>query len=409
MKKAFTILVVLGVVGLFGWQVYCKVTASAKPPGSQRRSVAVAVEVAPVEKTTVRDVGQFTGSLLARSQFIVAPKVPGRLEKLHVDMGDSVQSGQLVAVLDSQEYDQEVKQAEAEVDVAKANVAECNSSLEVARREFERATALRDRKIASESELDEAEANYKACDAKHKVSLAQVARMEAALEAARVRQRYTRIRASWEGGGEVRVVGEQFVDEGAMLRANDPIVSVLDVGSVTAVIYVSEREYAKVRVGQAVIAGTDAYPGREFPGTVVRVAPLLKETSREARVEVEVPNPERLLKPGMFVRARIEMDRHEAATVVPFSALARGQQGVFLVEREDMKARFVSVETGIVTGELAEIVRPPLEGLVVTLGHHLLEDGSTVVLPESAQKTAAGEELSPDVPAVEPRSMGGRP
>jgi len=412
MKKALVIVIVVAVVGVFGWQVYRKVTASVAGSGGWQRAVAVAVEVEPVQKITIREVGQFTGTLIARSQFILAPKVPGRLEKLYVDIGDSVQRDQLIAVLDSQEYAQQVEQARAELEVAKANVAECSSALDVARREFERAVALREKKIASESELDEAEAHYKACEAKHKVSLAQVAQKEAGLKAAQVRLSYTQIRASWEDGNELRVVGERFVDEGTMLRANDHIVSVLDVSSLTAVIHVIEEDYPKVRIGQAVVSTTDAYPGREFPGTVVRVAPLLKETSRQARVEVEMPNPELLLKPGMFVTARIELDRHDGATVVPFSALARrnGQQGVFLLEDEEMKARFVPVETGIVTSELAQITQPALEGYVVTLGHHLLEDGSPVILPAGAgQETEAQERASPDVPAGEPQPRGSRP
>ena len=79
MKRALPIVVVLGVLGLLGWRVYLKATASAAGLREERRAVAVAVEVAPVQKVTIRDVGQFTGSLLPRSQFIVAPKVPGRL------------------------------------------------------------------------------------------------------------------------------------------------------------------------------------------------------------------------------------------------------------------------------------------------------------------------------------------
>jgi len=411
MKKAVAIVVVLTVVVLLGWHVYRKVSASEKGPGGPRPTVAVAVEVRPVEKTTIRDVRKLTGSLLPRSQFTVAPKVPGLLEKVLVNMGDSVQRGQLIAVLDSQEYAQQVEQARAELEVAKPSVAECSSSLDVAKREFERAMALRDKKIASESDLDEAEANYKACDAKHKVSLAQVQQKIASLREAEVRLSYTQIRASWEDGSEMRAIGERFVDEGEMLGANEPIVSVLDVSSLTAVIHVIERDYAKLRLGQAVVVTTDAHPDMEFRGTVVRIAPLLKETSRQARVDVEVPNPESLLKPGMFVRARIELDRHDGATVVPFSALVKrdGQQGVFLVERGDMKARFVPVETGILTAELAELIQPPLEGEVVTLGHHLLEDGSAVVLPGASQETKAAERASPSVSPSGMTPTGGRP
>ena len=84
---------------------------------------------------------------------------------------------------------------------------------------------------------------------------------------------------------------------------NAPIVSILDIHSLTAVIHVIERDYSKVRVGQKVIVTTDAFPGSTFTGKIVRIAPLLKETSRQARVEIEVPNRDRLLKPGMFIRS----------------------------------------------------------------------------------------------------------
>jgi RND family efflux transporter MFP subunit len=137
---------------------------------------------------------------------------------------------------------------------------------------------------------------------------------------------------------------------------------------------------------------TDAYPGQVFAGRIVRVAPLLKETSREARVEVEIPNPEGLLKPGMFVRAQIEFDRHDNATVVPTNALARREdrQGVFLADLTEKKARFVPVTVGIRSGDEAEITAPPLAGMVVTLGQHLLTDGSAIVVGEAASAPPAG-------------------
>ncbi len=211
-----------------------------------------------------------------------------------------------------------------------------------------------------------------------------MAQKEAALRAVEVRLSYSKIQASWEDGDEQRIVGERFVDEGAMLKANDPIVSILDIHSLTAVIHVIERDYSKVRPGQETIVTTDAFPGKSFTGRVVRVAPLLKETSREARVEIEIPNPDGDLKPGMFVRVEIEFEKRSEATVVPPSALVKrnSSQGVFLADTENMKARFVPITLGIVNGELAEVIRPALSGQVVVLGHHLLEDGGAIILPE---------------------------
>jgi RND family efflux transporter MFP subunit len=203
------------------------------------------------------------------------------------------------------------------------------------------------------------------------------------LNAAQVRFSYTQIVASWEDGNEERIVGERFVDEGEMLKANDPIVSVLEIHLLTAVIYVIERDYSLVKAGQEAVINTDAFPEKSFPGTIVRVAPLLRETSRQARVEIEVPNPERLLKPGMFIRAELEFAKHDDATVVPMAAIARrgGQQGVFLADTQKKKATFVPVTLGITEKGLAEVLDPPLSGAVVTLGQHLLEDGSSILLP----------------------------
>jgi RND family efflux transporter MFP subunit len=408
-KKAIFVLIVLVLVGLFGWKVYRKTSMPVDNSGRRRQVNAVAVEVASVQKTTIREVELFTGSLLPESYFVVAPKVGGRLEKLLVNIGEIVKQDELIAELDDEEYAQQVEQARAELEVAKANLMESRSSLDVASREFKRAQSLWKKKITSESELDSARAQYSAQQAKHKVALAQVAQKEASLRAAKVRLSYTKIRVSWENGDEARVIGERFVDEGAMLKANDPIVSVLDVQPLTAVIHVIERDYSKVKPGQEAIVMTDAFPGKTFMGRVLRVAPLLKEASRQARVEIDVSNPDGLLKPGMFVRVQIEFARHGNATVVPLGALVKrnGQQGVFVADTDQMKARFVPVTPGIVNGELAEVLSPSLSGPVVTLGHHLLEDGSAIILPDLESESSASREVDRESAPSRTKGQGG--
>ncbi|MFH0962621.1 MAG: efflux RND transporter periplasmic adaptor subunit [Planctomycetota bacterium] len=392
MKRIAVTLVVVLVVGLLGWQIYRKLTGAKESGGSARRTPAVAVLVAPVQRAAIRDVGYFTGTLLAKSQFLVAPKVSGRLEKLFVNIGEPVKNGGLIALLDSQEYGQQVEEARAELEVGKANLADCHSALEVAGREQERVQELRQQKIASEAELDQAQANYRACEAKQQVALAQIRQKEAALKAAEVRLSYTRIEAVWEDGGGQRLVAERFVDEGAMLKANDPIISVVDTSLVIAVIYVIERDFPEVLLGQAATVDTDAYPGREFYGKIARRAPVLREESRQARVEIEVPNPDGSLAPGMFVRVSIELAEHQDAVVVPMTALVRrnGREGVFLADTKEMTCRFVPVTLGIANGDSAEVLDPKLEGMVVTLGQHLLEDGAPIA-PSDTKSAPVGE------------------
>lgn len=392
MKKIVAILIALGVVGFLGGRIHKKLSMRRQRFARPRGGFAVAVETTPVQKTTIRDVALFSGTLLPKSQFTVAPKIAGRLKKLLVDVGDPVKRGDSIAFLDDDEYFQQVEQARAELEVVSANVEESLSALSVGEREFDRVRTLYEKKIASESELDAAQAQYNAQEAKYRVALAQVTQKDAELLAAQVRFSYTQILAMWEDGTEPKVVGERFVHEGEMLKANDPIVSILDIHTLTAVIHVIERDYSRVQASQDVVMTTDAVPGRTFPGKIVRVAPLLKETSRQARVEVEVLNSQGLLKPGMFIRAEIEFAQHPDATAVPVAALVKrgGQQGVFLADTKEMKARFVPVKSGVVDGGLSEVISPPLSGMVVTLGQHLLENGSAITLPPKESEAVRG-------------------
>jgi multidrug efflux pump subunit AcrA (membrane-fusion protein) len=91
-----------------------------------------------------------------------------------------------------------------------------------------------------------------------------------------------------------------------------------------------------------------------------------------------------MLKPGMFVRARVEFARHENATLVPLPALVRrdDKEGIFIADTQNLKARFVPVTRGITNGEIVEITEPEVSGLVITMGNHLLEDGSDITLPK---------------------------
>lgn len=388
-KKTVGLVVLLALGAAAGWRVYLKIVEQ-RGVGRGGGARVVPVAIAPAGRETVRAELEFTGAILPRSRFVVAPKVPGRLERLNVNIGDSVRNGDLIAVLDGEEYAQQSAQARAEMDVNKAQLIEAQSALTVAERDAERVRELHAQRIASESELDEIEARARAARAKAQVAEAQIQRADAALKAAEVRLSYTRIHVSWEGGGGTRLVGERFCDEGAMLRANDPLVSIVDTESVLAVIYVIERDFPDIIPGQAATLLTDAYPGRTFEAKVARRAPVLDEASRHARVEIEAANPEGLLAPGMFARVVIEFEERADALTVPVAALTRrnGDHGVFLADTNSMTCSFVPVKTGILSGGLAEILSPGLDGaLVVTLGHHLLEDGAAISLP-----TAGGGE-----------------
>ncbi|MFH1007494.1 MAG: efflux RND transporter periplasmic adaptor subunit [Candidatus Latescibacterota bacterium] len=342
----------------------------------------VAVEADSVRYGPIREVRGFTGTVFPLYRYVVAPKVPGRIIELTKRIGDSVGHGEIVARIDDAEYQQAVREAEANLKIARATLAEAESEFELARQELERAQSLQAKGIASPSELDASATRHTAQAARLRLAQAQVEQREAALESARIRLGYTVLRGSGPG-----FVGERFADEGTLLAPNSPVASIIGIDTVIVRTAIIERDYGRVRVGQPVDVEVDAFAGKRFRGTVFRIAPMLKETSRMAEMEVTVANDSLLLKPGMFANVRVTLSERDRAQLVPTQAIVQqdGATGVFVVERDSAVVRFVLIQTGIGMSEKTEVVSPKLEGLIVTLGQHLLKDGSPVILPKGNQ------------------------
>ncbi len=371
---------VLAVVGALAWGAIGRVQDLAQKPAPRGGDRAVPVEVAMIERGPIEHRRTFTGTLDPKAEFVVAPKVSGRVERLDVDLADTVTRGQRVAKLDNDEYVQSVAQAKAELAVAKANLAEAESLLNIAERELQRAEKLHARGVASESQRDTATADQLAKQARVAVTGAQVIQSQAALEGARIRLGYTDVTAGWRGGNDQRVVAERYVDEGETVAANAPLLRIVEMHPITAVFFVTERDYTLLRSGQAVTLRTDAHPGAVFEGRIARIAPVFSESTRQARVEVGIDNPELQLKPGMFVRATVVLDRVEDATIVPEQALVRrdGSDGVFVIADDGKSVSWRVVEVGVHQDGRVQVIGNGLTKQVVTLGQQLLDDNSAV-------------------------------
>lgn len=373
---------------------------SAGKAGGGRRgpggAAVVAVEVLPLTTGSLVDEGRFVGSIESTTKFMVAPKISGRIKRLHVDIGDQINNGAVIATLDDEELLLGVKQAEADLEIARANFNESADLLEISQRELERVKKMRQQKVSSEVEVETADAAYKTRLAKHQVNKALLSQKEAALATSRLKLTYATVDASWSGNSGRRLIAERFQNEGAMINANSAIVSVIDIATLTAVIDVVERDYFKIKSGMLAEIETAAVPGRIFPARVTRISPLLNELSRQARIELELANRDHLLKPGMFIKARLIYERHDGVTVAPASALVRRNdlEGLFVVDEEKNIASFVPIQVGFREGDKIEVVSPAISGNVVILGHHLLEDGSRIKLPgknEPQKNDSAGQ------------------
>jgi RND family efflux transporter MFP subunit len=346
----------------------------------------VAVEIDSVRFGPIREIREFTGSVYPYNQYVVAPKVSGRVIQIRKRIGDWVRRGELIARIDDAEYQQAVLEAEANLRIAEASVAESQSQLELVREQKERMESLKAKDLASSAEMDAAATNYNAQESRYKLALAQVEQRRASLNSANIRLNYTLLAASRAG-----YIGERFVDEGALLAPNTAVVSVIEIDSVIVRTTITERDYGLIEAGQPVSVIVDAFASRTFAGRVSRIAPMLKEASRVAQMEVEVRNDSLLLKPGMFARVDVMVAAKDKARIVPSRAVVSrgGETGVFMVPDGEAVARYYPVKTGIVTPDITEILSPALEGRVVTLGQHLLQDGSPVLLLQSQSAASA--------------------
>ena len=389
----------LCLVLVMGWLALKRV--QKQPPdqvqGNSQR--AIPVEAAFIENGPIEQQRIFSGALEAQAEFLAAPKVSGRIEKIFLNISDLVERGQVVAELDNDEYIQAVNQAQAELQVSQANLSEAKKALELAARELKRMEVLRQRGVASESQLDASRASASGKEAGLEVARAQVVRAEAVLETVKIHLRYTRITADWTGGDDQRVVAERYVDEGETVSANTPLLRIIELDPIVGVVFVSERDYARLRPGQEVLLVTDAYPDKEFPGRIIRIAPVFKQATRQARVELLVDNPRQLLKPGMFIRAKVILARLSTATIVPEQALTQRENryGVFLVNPDGRTVTWRPVDVGIRDGSRVQIEGTDLSGRVVTLGQQLLKDGSSITIP-SDSIPLEGENKNTDAP-----------
>ncbi|MCB9883529.1 MAG: efflux RND transporter periplasmic adaptor subunit [Planctomycetes bacterium] len=422
-KWTFLLLLLALVTGL-GWALVTKLGRSGDAPAGSRTTGPIPVEVAPVTLGKITQRRTFSGALEAYETIVVAPKVAGRITKLRVDLADPVKRGQVVVELDNAEFVQAIAQATAEQAVADARVREAEKALLIARKQIERIQSMKDRGLSADVDLETAQIDLLRAEAALDVAQAESKRATASLETARIREGYTRVTCDWndetiriDGGSgfrrrltfftslstgialwkdTFRVVGERLVNEGETVSANTPLIRVVRLNPMQGVLFATERDYGDLRVGQRIDAVTDAHPGRHFAGTIRRIAPVFRQNSRQARVELQLDNDDEALKPGMFVRVTIALREAENASIVPELALtSRNEQpGVFLLTGDGKNVTWRPVAVGLEEGAFVQVIpqdleeKGPIVGRVVTLGQQLLEDGAQIAVPSTTQTQA---------------------
>lgn len=353
----------------------------------------MAVELATAQTGPISSSLIVVGNLIGEQTVEVVPRTGGRLVSISVQMGDAVRRGQVIAKIEDQEIVEQVNQALASQEVARATIRQREADLKVAELNFERSKNLFGRQLLAKQALDDAESRYLAAQAQLDLSRAQATQTGARLDELQINLANTRITSPVDG-----FVSRRDADPGAWVSQNAPIVSVVEISRLRLVANVVEKDLRLVTVGDPAKVQVDAYPGDEFTGRIARVAPVLDPATRTAAIEVEVPNPDTKLKPGMYARIFLTIEEHQSATLVPRNAVVdfEGSRGVWIPSGEN-KAEFVQVQIGLENDRQVEITKGISPGdRVITAGAASLRGGDSLVFPGGDGPTggtaaAAGE------------------
>lgn len=325
---------------------------------------AIPVETATAVRGDIYAMYSGTAPIEAFADAMVIAKVGGEVREIHVEEGDDVKKGQLLARLDGDRLRLEMQQADA--------------NLRKLQREYQRNVDLSERGLISAGDFEKIKYEMDALEATH--------------ELAKLEYGYTEIRAPIDG-----VVSERFVKIGNTLDVNAPTFQITSLEPLISYLHVPEREYRRISPGQAAGIRVDALQGSEFSATVARVSPTVDPGTGTFKITIEVSDPTRKLKPGMFGRINIVYDMHADALQVPRGAIIResGAPAVFVIKGDVAERR--SISTGYAEAGLVEVT----DGLsdtdhFVVVGQLGLKQGSrvSVINASDTEESAASKNLT---------------
>ena len=370
---------------------------AAEGPAQPQATVLAPDDVATAQTTDLTSGVLLTGTLEPADRVTVTAQVGGTLGPILVDRGTAVRRGQRITTI-------QAAGVRSQAAGARAAVASAEAQLVVARTQRDAAQRLHDAGAISRLELENAIAGYGAAEA-------QVAAARAQATAASEQAGFTTVTAPMAG-----VVSERPAEAGEAVASGDPIVTIVNTGTLELAGRIPVDEAGSVRVGQAVTFTLDAFPGREFTGSVARKDPAADPATRQVGVFVRLPNARGEVTAGQFARGRVSGRRVEDAVVVPATAVQTtgGESAVYVIDDNRLQRRpvalgvrdeangLVAVTSGLQAGERV-LARPTP---TVADGQPVMVGGETPAPATTAPATTAP--ATPAAPAAAaPAPKGG--
>ena len=326
-KKTRNILLGAIAVIVVGFIVY-RIVAE-KPQKAKKQSVPPVVVALPQHTDIIYKL-EYDGDVIPVLQAYVFSRVSGLLQSIYTDMGKTVRRNQLIALIDTAEAYQTMKQSEAAYYNAKA--------MEARERE------LFTKKLVAQQDLDNAVATLRSD--------------EATYEANKVLLDYCKIYSPFNG-----FVTKRWLDPGSVVtsnpivgNSNSSIFTVMDLDTVKIDINVLDRDIAKIPNVKKSMATVDVIPGRQYQAFISRSAQAVTTTTRTMPVEIVIPNKDESIKPGEFARVTLVLGEKPDAITVPTEAVLHDNAGMYVYVVQDSVAKRRNVQTGVTQDNRLEIL-----------------------------------------------------
>ncbi len=353
-----------------------------------RRNAPQAVEIATVAAaypSTSVAVLNATGRVVAARRASVSSKGTGRLEWLGVQEGQRVTEGDIIARLENRDVAAQREQAAAQVQVARANLAQGQAELEDAEAAYKRAQDLARQKFIAGSALDTAEARYNKQRAQIDTLRAQIAVAQANYRSTDVAYDQTLIRAPFTGIVLTKSanVGDIVTPFSAAAGTTGAVVTMADMETLEVEADVSESAIAKITIGQAAEIQLDAFPDLRLLGEVSRIVPTVDRSKATLLVKVKFVEHDARVLPDMsaktaFLSRGLKPDERTPVAALRTDAIVKrdAQDMVFVVGKDD-QVKLTPVTVGAKVGDLVRVDLPPGTRAVIAPPARLV-DGATV-------------------------------
>ncbi|NQV74042.1 efflux RND transporter periplasmic adaptor subunit [bacterium] len=294
---------------------------------------------------------RMSGVVHAKNQVVLYAEISAPIIKIEVQNGDFVRAGEPLVYLRDKQYQDQINQAEAALQISQADAKRTAATLSEVKNRLDRIQQLADRQLESQQQLEALQAQYAGADAANDQALARISQAEANLEEQREMLRRTVIRAPISG-----YIGQRNAEVGMRADPGSPLFVLGEFDNVRVKISITDRMMNRIVVGQTAVITVENDQEHYISAKVSRISPFLEAGSFSAEAEIDIDNTDRLLRPGMFVTVDVLWGEAEQAVLVPESVLyenpTSGVLGVYV-------APSLSSETPLKEPDEYDVANPP--------------------------------------------------